>query len=65
MGDDRSLVINEWRTKMLEPTVLLIIGFCIVGAAWTSWKLGHHAGIEHALAYLESEGIIEFEPEDD
>jgi len=50
---------------MLEPTVLLIIGFCIVGAAWTSWKLGHHAGIEHALAYLESEGIIEFEPEDD
>ncbi len=50
---------------MLEPVVMLIIGFCIMGSAWTSWKLGHNAGIQHTLAYLESEGIIEFEPEDD
>lgn len=49
---------------MLDPVLLLIVLFCIAGACYTSWKSGHAAGIEHTLAYLESEGIIEFEAEE-
>ena len=50
---------------MVEPIVFFIALFCVVGASYTSWKSGHAAGIEHALAYLESEGIIEFDPEEE
>jgi hypothetical protein len=50
---------------MVEPIVFFIALFCVAGASYTSWKSGHAAGIEHALAYLESEGIIEFDPEEE
>lgn len=50
---------------MLDPALVLIIGFCIVGSVYSSWRSGHSAGIEDALSYLESEGIIEFEPEEE
>ena len=49
----------------MEPTVIAIMVFCIAGSAYTSWKIGHTTGIEHALTYLEAEGIIEFEEESD
>ena len=40
---------------------LTILAFlCIIGCGWTSWKLGHRAGIEHALDFLEDAGLIEF-----
>jgi len=50
---------------MVDPVILLIAFVCIAGASYTGWKSGHAAGIEHALAYLESEGIIEFETEEE
>lgn len=49
---------------MLDPVLLFIVLFCVAGASYTAWKSGHAAGIEHTLTYLESEGIIEFEPEE-
>lgn len=65
MGDDKSLASKRVEKNMFDPILLFIIGFCISGCGWSCWKIGHSAGIEHALAYLHSEGIIEFEPEDD
>jgi hypothetical protein len=49
---------------MIDPVFIAIALFCVGGAAYTSWKSGHAAGIQHTLAYLESEGIIEFDPEE-
>ena len=41
---------------------LTILAFlCIIGCGWTSWKLGHQAGIVNALNYLEKTGVIEFD----
>ena len=47
---------------MIETQIILAF-LCIVGCGWTSWKLGHRAGIEHALDFLEDAGVIEFEGE--
>ena len=44
---------------MLELQILSV-AICLVGCAYTSWKAGHKAGIEHALDYLEAQGVIEF-----
>lgn len=44
---------------MLEAQIVIAF-LCIVGCGWTSWKLGHRAGIEHALDFLEDAGVIEF-----
>jgi hypothetical protein len=49
---------------MVDPVFMFIVFICIAGASYTGWKSGHAAGIEHTLVYLESEGIIEFEPEE-
>ena len=46
--------------NMLELQIAAAIA-CIVGCGWTSWKLGHQAGIVNALNYLEKTGIIEFD----
>ena len=45
---------------MLEAQIVIAF-LCIVGCGWTSWKLGHQAGIVNALDYLESKGVIEFD----
>lgn len=45
---------------MLEAQIVMAF-LCIVGCGWTSWKLGHQAGIVNALDYLESKGVIEFD----
>ena len=47
---------------MLEAQIVIAF-LCIAGCGWTSWKLGHRAGIEHALDFLEDAGVIEFEGE--
>ena len=47
---------------MLEAQIIIAV-VCIMGCGWTSWKLGHRAGIEHALDFLEDAGVIEFEGE--
>ena len=40
---------------------LTILAFlCIIGCGSPSWQLGHRAGIEHALDFLEDAGVIEF-----
>ena len=44
---------------MLELQILTVI-LCMIGCAYGSFKAGHKAGIEHALAYLEAQGVIEF-----
>ena len=44
---------------MLELQILSV-AICLVGCAYTSWKAGHKAGIEHALDFLEDAGVIEF-----
>lgn len=49
---------------MIDPVLIFIALFCIAGSCYTSWKSGHAAGIEHTLAYLESEGIIEFDSDE-
>ena len=46
--------------NMLELQIAAAIT-CIIGCGWTSWKLGHQAGIVNALNYLEKTGIIEFD----
>ena len=45
---------------MLEAQIIIAV-ICIIGCGWTSWKLGHQAGIVSALDYLESKGVIEFD----
>ena len=40
---------------------VIMIFACIIGCGWTSWKLGHQAGIVSALDYLEAKGVIEFD----
>ena len=45
---------------MLEAQIIIAV-LCITGCGWTSWKLGHQAGIVNALNYLEKTGVIEFE----
>lgn len=45
---------------MVELQIAVIIA-CMLGCGWTSWKIGHQAGIVNALNYLESEGVIEFD----
>ena len=43
---------------------LIVLAFlCIIGCGWTSWKLGHYAGIISALDYLESQGLVSFDEE--
>ena len=37
---------------MLEAQIIIAV-ICIMGCGWTSWKLGHQAGIVNALNYLE------------
>ncbi len=40
----------------------IIIAFiCVAGCGWTSWKLGHRAGILNALDFLEAQGHITFD----
>ena len=45
---------------MLEAQIIIAV-ICIMGCGWTSWKLGHQAGIVSALDYLEAKGVIEFD----
>lgn len=47
---------------MLELQIFAII-VCFVACGWTSWKIGHHAGIVSALEYLEAEGVVTFDEE--
>tara|TARA_Y100001951_G_C11138985_1_gene182509 strand:- start:429 stop:596 length:168 start_codon:yes stop_codon:yes gene_type:complete len=47
---------------MTELQILLAFA-CIAGCGWTSWKLGHYAGIISALDYLESQGLVSFDEE--
>ena len=35
---------------MLEAQIIIAV-ICIIGCGWTSWKLGHQAGIINALNY--------------
>ena len=46
--------------SMLELQIVVIVA-CMLGCGWTSWKLGHHAGITHAMDFLEANGVIEFD----
>tara|TARA_X000000950_G_C13908172_1_gene657838 strand:+ start:3691 stop:3837 length:147 start_codon:yes stop_codon:yes gene_type:complete len=46
---------------MLALELIIIVGFCIIGASYTSWKMGEQRGIEAALDYLHSIGAIELE----
>jgi len=46
---------------MLTTELILVIGFCLIGASYTSWKLGEQRGIMAALDYLHSIGAIELE----
>ena len=45
--------------SVFELQILTVI-ICMIGCAYGSFKAGHKAGIEHALDYLEAEGVIEF-----
>ena len=45
---------------MLEAQIIVAV-LCIMGCGWTSWKLGHQAGIVNALDFLEDAGVIEFD----
>jgi len=43
---------------MIEVSIMIA---CIIGCGWTSWKIGHQAGIISALEYLEAEGVLTFD----
>ena len=45
---------------MLEAQIIIAV-ICIIGCGWTSWKLGHQAGVINAVNFLEEAGVIEFE----
>ena len=45
---------------MLEAQIIIAV-VCIIGCGWTSWKLGHQAGVINAVTFLEEAGVIEFE----
>jgi len=45
---------------MLEAQIIIAV-LCIMGCGWTSWKLGHQAGIINALDFLEDAGVIQFD----
>ncbi len=45
---------------MLEAQIIIAV-LCIMGCGWTSWKLGHEAGIINALDFLEDAGVIQFD----
>ena len=45
---------------MLDAQIIVAV-LCILGCGWTSWKLGHQAGIVNALDFLEDAGVIEFD----
>ncbi len=42
---------------------VIMIFACIIGCGWSSWKIGHQAGVISALEYLESEGLLTFDEE--
>ena len=44
--------------------LLRLFAFCIAGSSITGYKLGHAAGIENCLNYLQSQGLIEFDDEE-
>ena len=46
----------------LMVEVIMILA-CIIGCGWSSWKIGHQAGVISALEYLESEGLLTFDEE--
>ena len=48
--------------NMVELQIIITVA-CLIGCGWTSWKLGHQAGIVTALDYLESEGVLSFDDE--
>ena len=45
---------------MIEAQIIIAV-VCIIGCGWTSWKLGHQAGIINAVNFLEEAGVIEVE----
>ena len=45
--------------SVFELQILTVI-ICMIGCAYGSFKAGHKAGIEHAIDYLEAQGVIEF-----
>ena len=45
---------------MIEAQIIIAV-VCIIGCGWTSWKLGHQAGIINAVNFLEEAGVIECE----
>lgn len=49
----------EWVT-MLELQYI-IVAVCMIGCGYTSFKIGHQAGIVSALDYLEENGVIVFD----
>ena len=46
----------------LMVEVIMIFAW-IIGCGWSSWKIGHQAGVISALEYLESEGLLTFDEE--
>ena len=48
----------------MDPVLLLIFAFCIIGSSYTGYKSGHRAGIEDCLTYLQAQGLIELDDEE-
>ena len=48
----------------MEELQIIVTIACLIGCGWSSYKIGHQAGIVTALDYLELEGVLSFEEED-
>jgi hypothetical protein len=48
--------------SMLELDIIVAVA-CLIGCGWTSYRIGHQAGIVTALDYLEEEGVLSFDDE--
>lgn len=47
------------------PFAFIIFSVCLAGSSYVSYRLGRTSGAEDVLEYLEAEGIITINYEDD
>lgn len=46
---------------MITDTSFIVFVFCLIGCAFSAWRLGHKEGVEDAIQYMLDHGLIELE----
>lgn len=50
---------------MISISTLAVFIFCMVGAGYTSYFIGHQAGVEATVRHFIEEGVITLEDEEE